>query len=340
MGDRIFPKVSVCMPVYNGEDYIAESIESVLNQTFADFEIVVCDNCSTDKTEEIVSGYKDPRITYLRNQKNLGLVGNANRCIEVANGEYVCILHHDDCMMPDNLSRKVRLLDEHPNVGFVHSNLYLIDSKGDVVSEEIWAEDSRRDYVDDGREVFARYVSCLHLGASIFIGAVLARRACYGRVGTFNHNLPHCLDSEMWMRMALFYDVACISTPLVKYRVHDSSTSSGWGDYTSLPYLKEHFLTAKLVFEKYGDRIPRKENLEKQVSRAFKERAVRLAYDAASDGNMLAGKDYFLESLKISSLQGNSKLFWKVAAMLLLGPKALESCRAVKKQLFGKHRTI
>ena len=78
------PKVSVCIPVYNGSDYIADTIQSVLEQTYKDFHILVCDNCSTDNTEEIVRNFRDPRLTYTQNPKNLGLIGNANRCLELA----------------------------------------------------------------------------------------------------------------------------------------------------------------------------------------------------------------------------------------------------------------
>ena len=79
-------KVSVCIPVYNGSAYIAESIDSVLAQTYEDFHLIVCDNCSTDNTGEIVRSYNDQRLTYVRNTENLGLVGNANRCLELSKG--------------------------------------------------------------------------------------------------------------------------------------------------------------------------------------------------------------------------------------------------------------
>ena len=93
------PQVSVCMPVYNGSDYIADSVQSVLTQTYKDFNLIVCDNCSTDKTDEIIRSFKDPRLIYVRNNKNLGLVGNHNRCLELADGKYVHFLHHDDIML-------------------------------------------------------------------------------------------------------------------------------------------------------------------------------------------------------------------------------------------------
>jgi len=228
--NRTQPKVSVCIPVYNGQDYIAEAIESVQAQTFHDYEIIVCDNCSTDDTEKIVRSYDDARIRYCRNEKNLGLVGNANRCLELSEGEYICILHHDDTMLPENLELKAKVLDENPQVGFVHSNLYWVDEGGNVLSE--WLEDAQRDYIEDGKKVFLRYMKRMPKGALIFIGSVLARKECYVELGGFREDLPHSNDNEMWLRLSLFYDVACVGKPLVTWRQHGTSTSSSW-DFTN-----------------------------------------------------------------------------------------------------------
>ena len=164
MNSSLAPKISVCIPVYNGSNYIAESIESVLAQTYKDFELIVVDNCSTDNTEEIVRNFNDPRLEYFRNKKNLGIVGNHNHCLGVAKGEYICIWHHDDVMLPDNLKFKVQLLDDQPEVGFVHSNIIMIDDKGEVVAPEIWYEGSRHDYIEDGLTAFKKYISYLHQG--------------------------------------------------------------------------------------------------------------------------------------------------------------------------------
>jgi glycosyltransferase involved in cell wall biosynthesis len=83
------PKVSVCIPVYNCEAYLANTIRSVLAQSLTDFELVIIDNASTDRTAEIISGFEDPRLRSLRNEKNLGMMGNWNRCLEEARGEFI-----------------------------------------------------------------------------------------------------------------------------------------------------------------------------------------------------------------------------------------------------------
>ncbi len=333
MIDSVSPKVSVCIPVFNGSDYIAESINSVLAQTYEDFQLIVCDNCSTDNTEEIVRGFRDPRLKYVRNAENLGLVGNFNRCLELAKGEYVCIWHHDDVMLPDNLEFKVRLLDEHPDVGFVHSNLILIDNKGEVVAPEIWNEDSRRDYIENGLPVFYRYLDYLSAGrgASIFVGAVLARRKCYEELGDFCPELPHCLDSEMWMRMMLFYKIACIGTPLVRYRVHPESASSSWGDRTSIYNFKEHYLAAMMIFDRYKEHIPQSNNLKRRIFLSFAERAIHLAVLAIRKGEYDTGKVFYKEGVKISPWIFKNPYFWKVTGGLAVGPTGIKLYQSVKK---------
>jgi glycosyltransferase involved in cell wall biosynthesis len=333
MNGSLPAKVSVCIPVYNGSEYIAESINSVLAQTYEDFQLIVCDNCSTDNTEEIVRSFHDPRLKYVCNAENLGLVGNSNRCLELANGEYVCIWHHDDVMLPENLERKVHLLDKQPDVGFVHSNLILIDDKGTVVAPEIWYQGSRRDYIEDGLTAVKKYLSYLPFGASIFIGAVLARRSCYEKVGEFSPELPHCLDSEMWMRMMLFYKIACIGTPLVRYRVHPISASSNWGNYTSVPYIKEHYLAAVMFFNKYKNQIPQANILEPQIFLSFGEQALKLANIAIGKGDFNNGKKLFKEALYFSPRIVKKKIFWKAALKIAIGAKAGKIAKLLKKNL-------
>ena len=318
MATPLSPKVSVCIPVYNGSEYISDTIRSILSQTFDDFEIIVCDNCSTDNTGEIVRSFDDSRIRYICNEKNLGIVGNPNRAIDLSRGEYVHIIHHDDVMMPENLACKVRILDEHPHVGFVHSNIKLFDQSGKIFADNIWCEDSRRDYIENGLEVFKRYLEYLPNGASIFIGSVLARKACYEKVGGFNPALPHCQDSHMWMRMMLFYDVACIGTPLVKYRVHLTSASSSWGIHTSLPYFREHFLAFNLLFENYGNHIPGADSLKRLSSQRFSEKSVSLARKALNRGDANTCRAFLSESIKISPRILAKVEFWKTALRMVI----------------------
>ncbi len=319
MTDSSTPKVSVCMPVYNGSDYIADSIQSVLSQTYENFHLIVCDNCSTDNTEEVVKNFKDPRITYVRNSKNLGLVGNANRCLELADGKYVHILHHDDIMLPENLELKVRILDEHPKVGLVHSDALLIDQEGKTLDFSYF-KDSKTDYIEDGRKVFQRYIMNMHIGASFFIGAVLARRDCYLKLGGFNPILPTTNDNEMWMRILLFYDAACIGKPLVKYRLHNIMTSAPMHDDIGLTLLglEEHYLASSIVLDQFKDRIPQWRNLKRQVFSAFSVKAVRRGALFLRDGKFTESMATFKTALKFYPLVFTKNAFWTFIWTLII----------------------
>ena len=115
-------KVSVLMPVYKtNEQYLREAIESILNQTFTDFEFLILDDCPNDTRERIVKSYKDKRIKYSINDKNLGISASRNKLIEMAQSEYLAVFDHDDISYPDRLEKEVKYLDEHKDIGVVSS---------------------------------------------------------------------------------------------------------------------------------------------------------------------------------------------------------------------------
>jgi len=114
------PKVSVLVPVYRTkEEYLRAAIESILSQTFGDFELLVLDDCPDDPRESVVKSYGDSRILYSRNERNLGITPSRNKLLEMARGEYVAVFDHDDVSLPTRLEKEVAYLDAHPDVGVV-----------------------------------------------------------------------------------------------------------------------------------------------------------------------------------------------------------------------------
>ena len=128
------PRVSVVMGAYNGERFLRPAIESILNQTFRDFELIVIDDCSTDATPRILREFKDDRMRVVRNERNLGIAKTLNKGIAIARGEYVALQDHDDLSQPDRFSKQVAFLETHPRVGMVGSRVNLIDESGVALS--------------------------------------------------------------------------------------------------------------------------------------------------------------------------------------------------------------
>jgi glycosyltransferase involved in cell wall biosynthesis len=135
------PKVSLGLPVYNGEKFIVATLNSIINQTYTNFELTICDNCSTDGTEEICRGFaeKDSRITFIKNEKNIGASGNFNKVFNVSNGKYFKWATHDDVLKPEFLERCVEVLEKYYDV-------YLCYTKRIIINEK----DEELDFVSDG----------------------------------------------------------------------------------------------------------------------------------------------------------------------------------------------
>lgn len=121
----ISPKVSVLIPVYNAAPYLENTIRSVLSQTLADFELILLDDASTDRSAEIIDSFKDPRIRRCRNQTNMGISPSRNKLMELARGEYLAVLDHDDLCLPDRLAIQSAFMDAHPEISVCGSRFEL-----------------------------------------------------------------------------------------------------------------------------------------------------------------------------------------------------------------------
>ncbi len=214
---NIKPKVSVIIPCYNYADFLKLCLESVLNQTFQDFEIIVVDDYSTDHTVEVVFSYKDPRIRYIRHEKNLGPSAAFNTGINLSQGKYITIIGADDIMKPENLSEKIKILENYPNISLVHSNAEIIDETNQIIGL------ARKGNIPNKVQREERLFDRLLYGNFIIASSVVVRRECYQKVGFYDTNLRYAEDWDMWLRMATYYEFAYIDTPLIRYRLHMKS---------------------------------------------------------------------------------------------------------------------
>ena len=187
------PKVSVCIPVRNGGAFLPVAIDSVLQQSFDDFELIIVDNCSTDGTVKWVEDKLStaPKIRFYKNTTNIGLVGNFNACLAYAKGEYIKFLCADDLLLPKSLHRMSDALDADRAVALVAGGRRLIDENGKPIAALRYAAENAK---VPGIEVINR---CLF--GKNYIGeptAVMFRRKDAQR--GFQESLPHLMDLEMW----------------------------------------------------------------------------------------------------------------------------------------------
>ena len=217
--------VSVCLPTYNGAEYIEAALRSILHQSYQDFELLVVDDGSTDTTLDIVQSFSDPRIQIHRNPTRLGIPANWNRCLELAGGAFVCVFHQDDVMLPDNLECKVRVLSADETVGFVHSGVETLVDESAPSAFADWIEDATDDTVWDGPEYFR---TLLLNGNRVCAPTVLARRSALIEQGGFDPDLGFACDYAMWLRLCLTYRVGFLARPLVRYRWHGGNASHAY----------------------------------------------------------------------------------------------------------------
>ena len=213
------PKVSICIPSYNCGAFIGKAVQSVLDQTYQDFEIVVVDDCSTDNSEEIVKSFKDPRIRFSKNEKNLGMVPNTNKALKLARGEFVGILHPDDYYDSKMIETALKMFDKNPEIGFTYSSYVVVDENGEVVTKVELCDCNK---LFKAKEGFKKLALRNYAPPS----AVLFRKKCYEDVGPFDEEFPYPNDWNMWLRISLKYDSACLSDCLCYYRIHESSVST------------------------------------------------------------------------------------------------------------------
>ena len=207
------------MAVYNGERYLREAIDSVLGQTFTDFEFLIIDDASVDHTPEIIAEYTDreQRIVVLRNQVNKGLTKSLNKGLRVARGEYIARQDADDVSLPSRFEMEIGVLDRQPDVVLVSGNIDLIDSDGHV-----W----RRPRRTGCPRLVAWYLLFYnYLGGH---SQVMFRRQPVVDLGGYSEEHPYGQDYELWLRLAEAGKIIIVPDVLLRYRDHEDNLSSSF----------------------------------------------------------------------------------------------------------------
>lgn len=205
-------KISVIMPVYNGEKYLKEAIDSVLSQTFKDFELIIINDCSTDTTIDVINSYNDERIILINNEENLGIAKNLNKGIEISKGKYIARMDADDICYPHRLERQYNFMEANIDIGMCGS------------SAEVFTDNTIRLHVCPQQH---NEIKVLQIFNSAFTHpAVMIKKEILDKYNLrYDEFYEGMEDYELWIRMSRVTKLANIDEVLLKYRSHSSQVT-------------------------------------------------------------------------------------------------------------------
>ena len=235
------PKVSVILSTHNDELYIQQAVDSILNQTFTDFEFIILDDASTDKTPDILHKYRDPRIKIITNAQNKGIPASVNVGLAQAKGEYIARMDGDDVSALERFAKQVTFLDANPRIGVVGTQRKYLDTAGNFYNCNI--------RVHTTHNLIAWRV---FMGASFWNPSTMIRRNVLDSVNGYNPIYFYASDLELWTRLLFVTRFANLDEDLLYYRVHDSNISQNWRKYPTVPPPRT-LLASRLINESVPD---------------------------------------------------------------------------------------
>lgn len=271
------PRVSVVIPLYNCERHIGEALESVLQQTYRDYEIIVIDDGSTDGSARVVHEFGD-RVRYVY-QANAGVSAATNRGVALSTGELIAFLDNDDVWLPTKLERQVGYLDEHPTCGFVNCDLQYVSESGERLNKFLRGMNAREPFV----RLFQK-------GYVIMCSAVMIRRAVFRRAGGFDETFVAAgLQDMEWMaRVAQCTELGYMPDTLVLYREHGPRIQRDRAQRNEDVYLAR-------LWERYGNDPKRRRFLAGERA-AFLS---NLGQHVIRSGDPASGRRYLREALTL-----------------------------------------
>jgi glycosyltransferase involved in cell wall biosynthesis len=279
-------------------------MQSVLNQTCQDFELIVVDDASTDDTEEAVRQFDDHRVKYVRREENGGHAAARNTVLKIAKGEYIAFVDSDDEWLPTKLEKQVQLLEQsEADVGVIYSGCTWIDENGSVVRQI--APRHRGDILDK-----------LLVNNCVPFSSVLLRKSCFDEFGLFDESLRRCPDWDMWIRIAQGYQFDFVQESLVRYLFHGESLSA---DIAAIAQARE--------------RIHRK--IADQLARRRKIHSLHHFYSGnlyCHRGEMRKGRKELLRALVINPFRVR---YYLCLAASLLGYEAYKRLSEIRQSLLA-----
>lgn len=272
------PEVSVIIPTFNRASFLKRAIDSILSQSYQDFEVIVVDDASTDNTEEIVKSIKDERITYLKHERNSGRAVSRNTGVNMARGEYIAFLDSDDEAHPDRLEKQINILQrETQKTGIVYTDMIRIYRNGSrkyIKAPDIMPADGNIYMKALGYKVFR-----------IGTGTSMIRKKCFEKTGGFNKDISYYEDLEFFIRLSKDFYFYHIREPLIDYYDIDGESESN---------IDERVSSCKMILEEYFDDICENRGI---LSIHYRKIAFLLL-----NNNINSSRQYLLKAIKANPL--------------------------------------
>lgn len=242
------PKVTVILTSYNHAKYIRETIDSILNQTFKDFQLIIWDDASTDHSWEIIQSYDDSRIKKFQSERTEGGLINKALMSEEVHGEYVAIHHSDDVWELTKLEKQVKFLDENSQYGAVFTNAQAINEDSELFEDINHFYHSIFEQPNRTRYEWLNFF--FYKGNALCHPSVMIRKECYDNCGLYRYGLAQLGDFDMWIRLCMKYEIYVLPEKLTKFRVRDNeANSSGGTPINRIRGMNEHFFISQLFLE-------------------------------------------------------------------------------------------
>jgi glycosyltransferase involved in cell wall biosynthesis len=298
--------ISVICPTYNRQDLLSRAVQSVLNQTYKNFELIVVDDGSTDGTEKAVGSFKDERIRYIRLEKNMGAGAARNRGIEVSRGKYIAFQDSDDEWLPEKLEKQIEVFKKTApsKIGVVYTDMWRMHSDGRA---EYWHSPTIR----PGRIIGAEGAEYQVFKLGIL--SVLVRRQCFDEVGFFDERFPALEDLELFIRLSMQYGFYHIKEPLVKYYQVEGISSN----------YKNQVAARALLLEKHNNEI-------KTNKRFISNQYFLISSNFYSCGDVVEGRKYLLKAILACPLYKEPLFLFKIIIGDNAYVKLRKFCRKVK----------
>ncbi len=270
--------VSVIMPVFNAEKYLKRSIESILCQDFIDFEFIIINDGSLDHSEEIIKSYLDPRIVYLKNEINQGIVYSLNKGLKAAKSKYIARMDADDISLPHRLQKQVDFLEQHPEIGVLGTAYLPVDENQVPVKQPV---------VMPEYPMTAKWF--LLIGSAVAHPTTMYRNELINRVGGYSDQFPHAEDYELWTRVCQISKIGSLKDICLLYRDTDSNS-------ISKKYIVEQTITTNNIRKLAFSRL-----FEKEITSSISNCIQRL------DG-INSSRDYYQACLLLHDIYNSMEL--------------------------------